>query len=68
MPALRWPQLVDDSLIDLGIAERREMIERLALVESDWSDETLRAAREEETDESILAQITRTFHSRQAGP
>ncbi|MDQ2873238.1 MAG: hypothetical protein M3R35_08940 [Candidatus Eremiobacteraeota bacterium] len=55
--AVRWPQRVDDALEGAGFAERREMIARLALIGSGWSLETLRAAREEETDEAMLAQI-----------
>lgn len=59
--ATAWPALVDESLTNLNLAERREMIERLTLVGNDWSREILRAATAEETDAGLRAALERAF-------
>lgn len=52
-----WPALVDEELRDADLALRLDMIERLALVPSDWSTKILKQAREEEKDPALRAAI-----------
>lgn len=53
----QWPTLVDETLTDAGVEQRRDMIERLALVGSPWSRSVLERALDDERDESIRALI-----------
>jgi hypothetical protein len=52
-----WPALIDESATNLDDAERRTLIEGLALVASHWSTGLLTAAFEQETGDLRIAVI-----------
>jgi hypothetical protein len=56
-PRSTWPRLVDDALADADARLRLDMVERLALIDSDWSRGVLEWAREEERDPQVRAAI-----------
>jgi hypothetical protein len=43
-----WPQLIDESLVDADARLRADMIERLSIVDTEWSRGVLERARAEE--------------------
>lgn len=45
-----WPELVDESLADADAQLRADMIERLRIVDTEWSRSVLERARAEEPD------------------
>jgi len=47
---VKWPLLVDDSLTDVDVDQRIEMIGRLAVVRTAWARNVLQQAQREETD------------------
>lgn len=55
--AVSWPQLVDESLAHTDAALRLDMVERLRIVDTDWSTGVLQQARREEPDPQVLAAI-----------
>ena len=57
----QWTQRVDESIMDLDVSARLEMVERLALVNTQWSRSVLEAAREEERDAALRAAIERAL-------
>ncbi|MGZ3496578.1 MAG: hypothetical protein ACXWNK_02945 [Vulcanimicrobiaceae bacterium] len=60
-PPAVWTARVDESLTDVDAAARLEMIERLALINTDWSRSILEAARAEERDAALCAAIDRAL-------
>jgi len=60
---LSWPALVDESLANANVQLRRDMIERLAIVNTDWSRQILERARTEERDPKILVAIETALSS-----
>lgn len=52
-----WPRLVDDSLERADVQLRLDIVERLAIVESDWSRDILERARSEESDARVRSAI-----------
>lgn len=56
-PAISWPRLIDDSLSGAGVQLRLDMIERLSIVNSEWSRGILQRAQVEETDPSVRGAI-----------
>jgi hypothetical protein len=56
-PQLSWPQLIDESLKMADVQLRLDMIERLRIVDSEWSRGVLERAREEDPDESVRSAI-----------
>jgi len=54
---ITWPSLIDESATNLDGAERRTLIEGLALVASHWSTGVLTAAFEQETGDLRIAVI-----------
>ncbi len=55
--AARWPQLVDDGLAGADKSLRADMIDRLSIVDSEWSRHVLHRARDEERDPELVAAI-----------
>jgi hypothetical protein len=43
-----WPQLIDESLVDADMQLRVDMIERLSIIDTEWSRGILERARAEE--------------------
>ena len=56
-PSLAWPQLVDESLGGADVQLRLDMIERLSIVNSEWSRGVLERARAEEADARVRSAI-----------
>lgn len=56
-PSLAWPQLVDESLGGADVQLRLDMIERLSIVNSEWSRGVLQRARAEEADPRVRSAI-----------
>jgi hypothetical protein len=52
-----WPKLVDDSLADADVTLRLDVIERLSIVNSEWSRDVLERANAEERDARVRAAI-----------
>lgn len=52
-----WPALVDDSLADADVPLRLDVIERLSIVNSEWSRDVLHRAKAEERDARVRAAI-----------
>lgn len=52
-----WPRLVDDSLGNLDLDQRIEMIGRLGIIRSSWSRGVLAQAQREESDVRAKAAI-----------
>ena len=52
-----WPQLVDESLGGADVPLRLDMIERLSIVNSEWSRGVLQRARAEEADPRVRSAI-----------
>jgi hypothetical protein len=63
-PALTWPKLVDDTLADADVALRLDMIERLSIVNSDWSRSVLERAKTEEPDPQVRSAIETALERR----
>ena len=59
--AIDWPQLIDETLIDAPDDLRLRMIERLALLETPWSQYVLERATEQESDPALTAAIERAM-------
>lgn len=57
----RWPSLVDDDFVDTDVATRRDLIERLALIDSDWSRDVLQAALRQEREPELRELIETTL-------
>ncbi|HET7814890.1 MAG TPA: hypothetical protein VFL13_11005 [Candidatus Baltobacteraceae bacterium] len=59
----RWPVLVDDDLVETDVATRRDLIQRLAMIDSEWSrgvlETALRQEREPELRELIETTLSR---------
>jgi len=55
--AASWPRLVDESLEGAGPQLRLDMVERLAIVDSEWSRGVLERARAEERDPQVRSAI-----------
>lgn len=53
----RWPQLVDDGLAGADKPLRADMIDRLSIVDSEWSRRVLQRARDEERDPELVTAI-----------
>jgi hypothetical protein len=62
--AVTWPLDVDASLVDLDETARLEMIERLALVDTQWSVAILRAAATQERAPAIRTALERALANR----
>jgi len=58
-----WPKLVDESLAQSDKQLRLDMIERLGIVRTEWSQGILEQARSEERDPEVLSAIERVLHS-----
>jgi|GEM_PF-2621816 len=58
-----WPGLVDEGLVHADTRTRVDIIERLQLVDSEWSRGILERARVEERDESVQAAIEAALSS-----
>lgn len=58
-----WPKLVDESLAQSDKQLRLDMIERLGIVRTEWSQNILERARSEERDRDVLGAIERVLHS-----
>jgi hypothetical protein len=56
-PRASWPRLVDESLNGADAQLRLDMVERLAIVGSDWSRGVLERAQAEETDPQVRSAI-----------
>lgn len=52
-----WPMLIDDSLKDAADDVRRDMVERLELLDTPWSRSVLERASQEEPDDALRAMI-----------
>jgi hypothetical protein len=52
-----WPRLVDEELSRVDAGVRLDMVERLGIVNTEWSREILKRALTEETDERITHAI-----------
>jgi len=50
---LSWTKLVDESLTGADVQLRLDMIERLRIVDNEWSRGVLERAREEDPNESV---------------
>lgn len=57
-----WPKLVDESLAQSDKQLRLDMIERLGIVGTGWSQNILEQARHEERDPEVLSAIERVLH------
>ena len=58
-----WPALIDETLSGADTDQRRDLIERLGMVESPWSRETLSAALADERDPELRSLIERSLGS-----
>lgn len=56
-PSLAWPQLVDESLGGADVQLRLDMIERLSIVNNEWSRGVLDRAHAEEADPRVRSAI-----------
>jgi hypothetical protein len=56
-PKVSWPQLIDDSLTKADVQLRLDMIERLSIIDSEWSREVLERARQEDPDEGVRSAV-----------
>jgi hypothetical protein len=56
---LSWPALVDESLSGADVQLRLDMIERLRIVDNEWSRSVLERARQEDPDEEVRSAIDR---------
>ena|SRR5579864_2662539 len=54
---IAWPRLVDERLGNVDQAFRLDMIERLSIVQSEWSRTVLKQAKDEEDDPEVRAAI-----------
>lgn len=52
-----WPQLIDESLAQAGTQLRLDMVERLSIIDTDWSRSVLERARAEDPDEAVRAAV-----------
>lgn len=52
-----WPQLVDESLADADAQLRLDVVERLSIVDSEWSRAILERAKSEEADPQVRSAI-----------
>jgi hypothetical protein len=52
--AITWPSLIDESISDLPLEERRALIARLVVVNDEWTLPILRRAVHEERDPQLL--------------
>lgn len=52
-----WPQLVDESLGETDVQLRLDMIDRLSIVNNDWSRSVLQRAKAEERDSRVRSAI-----------
>jgi len=59
----KWPTLIDEEFSGADTDQRRDLIERLVLVPSVWSRETLSAALSEERDPELRSLIERSLSS-----
>lgn len=55
--AITWPQLVDESLGGADVRLRLDMIERLSIVNNEWSRGILERAGAEDPDESVRSAV-----------
>ncbi|HKU66593.1 MAG TPA: hypothetical protein VJP85_02350 [Candidatus Baltobacteraceae bacterium] len=55
--ARSWTRLVDDTLASADVPMRLDMVERLGIVDSEWSREILKRARSEENDPHVRSAI-----------
>lgn len=62
-PSLAWPQLVDDSLSGADVQLRLDMVERLSIVNTQWSRGVLERARTEEADPRVRSAIELALQS-----
>lgn len=62
LPAAAWTQLVDESLIDADARLRLDIVERLAIVNSQWSRDILERAKKQERDSSVRSAIELALH------
>jgi hypothetical protein len=60
---ITWPTLIDEDATNLDDAERRTLIDGLALVANDWSTGLLTAAFEQESGDLRIAVIEALAHS-----
>lgn len=56
-----WTKLVDESLSGVDKQLRLDIVERLSLLQNEWSQNILEQAREEERDPDVLAAIDRVL-------
>jgi hypothetical protein len=54
-----WPALVDESLSGADVQLRLDMIERLRIVDNEWSRSVLERARQEDPDENVRSAVER---------
>ena len=55
--AVQWTQLVDESLLDADTQLRLDIVERLSIVNNDWSRSILERAQAQERDASVRTAI-----------
>lgn len=55
--SVSWPGLVDESLRDADVQLRVDMIERLSIVDNEWSRGVLQRANAEERDARVRSAI-----------
>jgi hypothetical protein len=58
-----WPQLVDESLANADLQLRLDMIERLSIVNSEWSRGVLERARDEDPDDAVRSAVSLALQS-----
>lgn len=56
-PSVQWPQLVDESLAGADAQLRLDMVERLSIIDTQWSRGVLERARAEDPDEAVRSAI-----------
>lgn len=54
---ITWPQLVDESLGNADAQLRLDMIERLSIVDTEWSRGVLERARAEDPDDAVRSAV-----------
>ncbi len=64
----QWPKLIDDSIEDADEGLRRDMIDRLSLVPSEWSRGVLQQALAEERDPALRSLIQSTLSYESTSP
>lgn len=52
-----WPQLVDESLANADAELRLDMIERLSIIDTQWSRGVLERARAEDPDDAVRSAV-----------